>query len=322
MKKIKVKFIDNCPGLDPIFLDILQDKYDVELSNSPDYLFCSVFGNKHFLYDDCIKIFYTGENITPNFNLYDYALGFDYITYGSRYLRLPLWRFACEFRDDFLPRSSIEMSEKQILERKFCNFVYSNGKSKKRIEFFHILNNYRHIDSGGKFMNNIGTNGVESKLDFQRNYKFSIAFENTEFDGYTTEKIIDAYKARSIPIYWGNPKIAEELNPDSFINCYDYDSLDSVAKKVADLDKSDDAYLKMLKAPIFAPRSETNMQIMKNLRGFIYNIIEKGTKYRKDRFYWYNEKYNKHLLRIRKIIFSKSKGSSTKRDVHTYESDT
>ena len=63
----------------------------------------------------------------------------------------------------------------------------------------------------------------------------------------------------------------------------------------------------MLKAPIFAPRSETNMQIMKNLRGFIYNIIEKGTKYRKDRFYWYNEKYNKHLLRIRKIIFSKSK---------------
>ena len=62
----------------------------------------------------------------------------------------------------------------------------------------------------------------------------------------------------------------------------------------------------MLKAPIFAPRSETNMQIMKNLRGFIYNIIEKGTKCRKDRFYWYNEKYNKHLLRIRKIIFSKS----------------
>lgn len=86
MKKIKIKFVDSCSGLDNIFLTILQDKYDVELSNSPDYIFCSVFGNRHFLYDDCIKIFYTGENITPNFNLYDYALGFDYITFGSRYL--------------------------------------------------------------------------------------------------------------------------------------------------------------------------------------------------------------------------------------------
>ena len=154
-------------------------------------------------------------------------------------------------------------------------------------------------------MNNIGTDGVESKLDFLRDYKFSIAFENTESEGYTTEKIVDAYKARSIPIYWGNPKITEEFNPDSFINCYDYDGLDSVAKRVAELDRSDGDYLKMLNAPTFSSKSETNGRIMKNLRDFIYNIIENGTRYRKDKFYWYNEKYCKYYLRIRKCIINK-----------------
>lgn len=311
-RKIKIKFVDNCHGLDWTFLNILKDKYDVELSDSPDYIFCSVFGNKHFLYDDCIKIFYTGENITPNFNLYDYALGFDYITFGSRYMRLPLWRFACGFKDDFVvphpeQTSREDLSDKQLTERKFCNFVYSNGASKKRIEFFHILSRYKRVDSGGRFMNNIGTKGVESKLEFQQNYKFSIAFENTESEGYTTEKIIDAYKARTIPIYWGNPKIAKEFNPESFINCYDYQDLESVAKKVAELDKCDEDYLKMLNAPIFPKEHQTNAQAMQNLRDFLYNIIENGTRYRKSRFYWYNEKYNKNLLRIKKFFINKLK---------------
>ena len=310
MKIIKVKFIDNCPEMDWIFQNVLKEKYDVEISDDPDYVFCSVFGNKHFLYDDCIKIFYTGENITPNFNLYDYALGFDYMTFGPRYMRLPLWRFSCGFKDDFVPsRTDLASatSAKQLIGRKFCNFVYSNGESKKRIEFFHILNGYRHVDSGGRFMNNIGTKGVESKLDFQQNYKFSIAFENTESEGYTTEKIIDAYKARTIPIYWGNPKIAKEFNPESFINCYDYQDLESVAKKVAELDKCDKDYLKMLNAPIFLSGQQTNTQTMQNLRDFLYNIIENKIRYRKSRFYWYNEKYNKNILRIKKFFINKLK---------------
>ena len=46
---------------------------------------------------------------------------------------------------------------------------------------------------------------VASKLDFDRSHKFSIVCENTAHSGYTTEKLVEAFAAGCIPIYWGDP---------------------------------------------------------------------------------------------------------------------
>lgn len=54
-------------------------------------------------------------------------------------------------------------------------------------------------------------------LSLYNNYKFIITFENSNSDGYITEKIFNAFLAKSIPIYDGDPNIGEFININSFI---------------------------------------------------------------------------------------------------------
>ena len=61
---------------------------------------------------------------------------------------------------------------------RFCNMVVSNSKCKSRNNFYHLLNQQKKVDSGGKYLNNVG-GPVHDKLDFISKYKFTLAFENT-----------------------------------------------------------------------------------------------------------------------------------------------
>ncbi|ANV98156.1 hypothetical protein BBW65_04780 [Helicobacter enhydrae] len=187
------------------FLSFLSKKYKIIQSDKPDFLLCSVFGNQHLEYD-CIKIFYTGEAITPDFNFYDYALGFDYLDFGDRYLRYPLFLLD-QKTFKLAEQKHLLKDEAKLLQRDFCSFVVSNGNAHPiRKEFFEALSKINFVASGGRYQNNIGKY-VENKLDFIQSYKFNIAFENSRYAGYCTEKIIDAFAAQSIPIYWGDPSL-------------------------------------------------------------------------------------------------------------------
>ncbi len=252
MKKIKIKFVDFWNGFDiydNIFVDCIKKKYDIEFSDNPDYIIYSVFGNEYLNYN-CVRIFYTGENIRPDFNLCDYALGFDYIDFEDRYMRLPLYLFNHYRKDLDNAINKHNLDKDKVLGKKlFCNFVYSNGNAdKKRTEFFNMLNEYKKVDSGGKYLNNIG-GPIEDKFAFQKKYKFSIAFENSSTSGYTTEKLIQAVAAGTIPIYWGNPNIYKEFNTKSFINCHEYDTFYDVIEKVKEIDNNDELFFKIIKEP-------------------------------------------------------------------------
>jgi len=93
--KLRVAFVDFWQGIDLdnfILMRALREHHEVELCpmDEADYVFYSVFGDSHwFAPDRAIKIFYTGENCTPDFNACDYAFGFDHLTMGDRYMRLP-----------------------------------------------------------------------------------------------------------------------------------------------------------------------------------------------------------------------------------------
>ena len=229
-------------------VNILKKYYDIVISNDPEYLFYSCFGYEWTKYD-CIRIFLIGENIRPDFNCCDYAIGFDYMKYEDRYLRYPLYMI---YTQDYRLASQKHIVEKGFLETKtnFCSFVYSNPNSQSpRDELFKVLSQYRQVDAGGKCFNNIGYT-VNNKVEWQNKYKFSFAFENSKYNGYTTEKIIQAFASRTIPLYWGNERIVEEFNPKSFVNCNDK-SIEEVVDIVKNIDKNDEEYLNIIRQPIF-----------------------------------------------------------------------
>lgn len=263
---------------DNVWLDILGREYDVRITpENPDFLFHSCFGRRHLGFD-CVKICILGENLTPDFNLSDYACGFDHLHFEDRYMRVPLYRF--HIPDDAYRSHDRDFYAREAASKtKFCSFLYSNARSASphRERFLDALSAYRPVDSGGMVRNTIGY-AVDDKLAWQRRFKFTIAFENSCKNGYTTEKICDALAAHTIPIYWGNPRVAEEFNPGRIINCHEYASLDEVVARVKELDADPARYTEMLSRPWFAGDTPPPLRDDPEHVDFLLAIVRQGPR--------------------------------------------
>lgn len=251
---IKIKFLDGYPGFltdRNLYTYRLDTRFDLEISDDPDFVFFGVIGYEHARarYDKCIRIWYTDENFRPDFTKCDYALTFDYMEKEPRNLRFPLYVRGCQW--SWLVKSPQADLEAMLRTKtRFCNFVYANADARIRQEFFHKLSRYKRVDAAGRVCNNVGYL-ADNKLDFLSPYKFTIAFENASWPGYTTEKIVDPMLVGSMPIYWGNPLIERDFNPRSFVNCHEFSSLDEVVDEVIRLDQDDSLYLAKMKEPWF-----------------------------------------------------------------------
>lgn len=281
--RIKIKFTGFWPGWNPednFIINALKTFTEVELSDEPEYLFSSWFSNEYRDYD-CVKIFYTGENVCPDFNVFDYGIGFECMDYGDRYLRYPLYYVSELYGHDYdLMLTKHENAMETLKEKSdFCSFVVSNGTSSAedlRRVFFEKLSKYKQVNSGGRYLNNIGEpNGVADKLAFQTRHKFAIAFENSAHDGYVTEKLVQAFAAKTIPIYWGSPTVSSEFNPKAFINCQDYPNLDAVIEQIKKIDEDDELCLSILSEPALLDdkRSEYDARLV----DFLKNVVSQGT---------------------------------------------
>ena len=280
-KTIKIHFVDFWNGFDPednFFIKRLRLYYTVILDSKPDYLFYSHNGTENLKYNSCIKIYFSGENDVPDFNLCDYAIAFHHITFEDRYFRFPLYTLYNCFEK--ISGSEFNQSNSaRLLNRKFCNFVVSNSKGADPIRelFFKRLNEYKKVDSGGRYLNNIGQ-PVLDKLEFIKNYKFTIAFENSSLSGYTTEKLIEPMAASSIPIYWGNPNVQSDFNKKSFVCVNDFENIDEAIKRIIYLDTNDEAYINMLSEPHYNSDQKSYQEWMDGYDTFIRNIIDQPIK--------------------------------------------
>ena len=272
-KKIKIDFTDFWGGFDKTnnyFYNLLKDEFDVVITSNPDFLFFSVFGNQHQNYK-CKKIFYTGENVAPPLGYCDYSFSFDYLDDVRNY-RLPHYLLY----DGYYELQKEKNIEQSLANRKFCNFVASNGNCQERNQFVQLLSQYKKVDCGGQWMNNIGY-AVTDKRKFQSEYKFSISFENNayrpQFPGYTTEKIMEPMTVNSMPIYWGNPKISEEFNTNSFVNFYDFNNMSDMVEYIIELDKNNELYIEKLKEPWFVNNTIPTNNKIENIKSFLYKIF-------------------------------------------------
>lgn len=278
-EKIRIGFADFWKGFDArnnCLTDMLIRIYGrngIEVvDRNFDYLFFSCFGHSNLKYN-CIKIFFTGENIVPDFNICDYAIGVHEMQFGDRYLRLPFYYWYANAYERALQKH--EFKDSYYLNRKFCCFVISNSLAdSNRQKMITLLNAYKRLDGGGKYMNNVG-GPVKDKYSFVSNYKFSLCFENSKAEGYTTEKILEGFAGNGVPIYWGNPGIIKEFNPKSFINCNSYNSLEEAVEYIKRVDNDDELYLQFMKEPVFNADSSGRKEISeKKLEEFFRNIFE------------------------------------------------
>lgn len=277
--KLRIGFADFYNGFDiynNYWVKTLRKLYGrnmVEVVEEPDYLFFSCFGFKHLKYK-CIKIFFTGENIIPDFNLCDYAIGFHEIKFNDRYFRMPLYHL---YRDAYRKAVCRHTYEDAFyLNRKFCCSIISNSLgNSSRTQMLELLEQYKKIDNGGRYKNNVGKR-IKNKVDFEKNYKFVLCFENSSTIGYTTEKLLEGFAGGGVPIYWGNPNVESEYNRKAFVNCYRFSTLQDAAEYIYELDSDDSQYLKVVKENIFGNGGEEGRYetIQKNLEDFLRQIFE------------------------------------------------
>ena len=282
-KQVRLGFCDQARDWDPndnYFTRVLRAAgWQVDVvtrpQDNPDYVISCGFG-RQYLDFSCARIQYSGEDSWPDLNVFDYSIGFPLFAYGDRYLRLPLYAM----RDSWAPAlAKHTLPDSEFLSRKkFCNFVVSNDFSPERNAFFEQFSARRQIDSGGAYRNNIG-GPVADKLAFQRQYKFSIAYENSRDPGYVTEKIVDAFAAGTVPIYWGDPLIKQEFNPGSFLCADDYPDNAALIDAIEAIDRDDSAYLEICRTPILAPGCRAGQyQDDRLCLEFFEHIFAKGPK--------------------------------------------
>ena len=248
---VRIRFVgfwDDFNTEDNFFTQILQQRYRVEISDTPDYIIYSCIGSrrKDFLKYDCVRIFYTGENVPPDWLACDWAFTFEY-TVHPRHFRLPLWALYTD------PNRLVKPSERDLdamLARKtrFCGFVVSNPLCRTRNNFFRQLSRYKPVDSGGKVFNTLG-HRVADKRAFLAECRFTIAFENESHPGYTTEKVVEPMLVDSVPIYWGDPLVGCDFNTRSFLSAHDSPTLDDLVERVIEVDRNPDLYRAVVAQP-------------------------------------------------------------------------
>lgn len=242
---------------------------------------------------DSIFIFFTYECVEPDMNIFDYAFTWnpdfvcgDRVTHNVPYI---LHNAPYVLDNEKVPLSNdlTRDDTRRILNSNtgFCNFIYSHP-SEPRDSFFRLLSQYKHVDSSGSHLNNTGTPSTRWAGDWytlsikmKEGYKFSIAMENSSYKGYTSEKIITSLQAHTVPIYWGDPAVADLINPKAFINCNDYSSFDEVIERVKEIDSNDELWLDMVTQPWQTEEQHDKVvRMLDDYDAFIRNIFTQDIK--------------------------------------------
>lgn len=193
------------------------------------------FGQKQPVLAGIPAIFTTSENIPAlpadvcEKNMIRVQLGFSRRAHnGKSYIRLPLWMMSMDWfnvdndrivNPKLIPIEWLTESQCDKERSKFCSFVVTNPNNSKRNAALDLIGRVGHVDSAGRYRNNYGGDifaglggggGELKKVEFFRNYRFAITYENSYGEGYVTEKLFHAKAAGCIPIYWGDNEAAEE----------------------------------------------------------------------------------------------------------------
>lgn len=269
--------------IDPInvdfFLKLLTDIFneEIEISHNvddADILMESVFTNRTFINNKKWKtsFLFTGESfyaplMLDNLASYTCILGFNETI--ENYVEFPFYVVYSKS----LPR--IDFTPANVVPNNSTAAVISNGNLNARLTFLDKLEKRMSVLYGGSYKNNIGGKlqgdfASDNLLNFYKISKFVITMENTKIGHYITEKIINGFRAGTIPIFWGSSQVTKYFNSKRFIILEDTSesSINSVIDKMVNM--SDEEYLQIVNEPIFNIDTET---VYNNAINNIKNLV-------------------------------------------------
>ena len=273
-------------------INILENKYNVIISNEdPDLVFwtniysstnsldsfTNTMGSTHTQYPNSKKIFLSCEACSNHLDIVEqnnkhFAIGPEPLIH-DRYLSLPIhnttsaWGLYDEsklFDHPYNWLTEIKDGKKILKEKKhFCGVV-QNSIVPERVELYNKLSEYKFVRASGGWITNVPPDeatiihpkidgeGYLSKIKFLKECKFSIQVQSNIVRHLTVEKLIQAFAAETIPIYYGNDLVLNDgFNPKSFINCHDFSSFNDVVEYVKEIDKNDKLFEEIVSEPIF-----------------------------------------------------------------------
>lgn len=226
------------------------------VEENPDVLFFSLFGTDHLQYENCFRVLESGEN--KCLDKYKFDISISFLPRSESNFYRPLFGFSVNAQSMISGKYSemmISRRESPVIppKNRFCNFVYQNSHAKERIEFCEEMSKYfGRVDCPGKVPNNMHAgsiepcfgNWIDGKLNFIKDYRFTIAFENEANPDYITEKIFHPLLVGSIPIYWGAQDISNYFSPECFINVKDFNSYKDLFQHIEEIESNETLYEK------------------------------------------------------------------------------
>ena len=153
---------------------------------------------------------------------------FKYIfTYDSALLKLPQARFwvwaSVWCRADVPKTKGISM----ISSHKQCCELH-----KARTELAKYFENKGKVDCFGTYNDPEGKTGFVNTYDAHAEYKFAVVMENYIDDLWYTEKILNCFACKTVPIYYGARLIGELFNPDGIIQVEDWHDIPKIVENL------------------------------------------------------------------------------------------
>ena len=137
-------------------------------------------------------------------------------------------------------------------KEKFMYYAHRNCVS-YREDAFDKLSSIKHVEAVGTCKNNVKgfypqAKWTENYRHFSK-YRFGLCMENKKAPGYITEKILMAFLAGAIPVYYGTEEVFDIFNRNAFIY-YDVKRPEKAIARIKYLEENPDEYEKMLNEPI------------------------------------------------------------------------
>ena len=154
--------------------------------------------------------------------------------------------------------------EQQLYDKcKDVSFLMSSKTYTKGHKLRHQIKN----QYGEKIQNVKQSPPMDPKINWLKDYRFSVIVENCRVRGYFSEKIIDCFRTGTIPIYWGDPDIGNTFNSEGILCFETLSELDNILDSA-----TEELYVKLRKA------AEENYHIAESYLWLANNLWEAGVK--------------------------------------------